>query len=166
MVFVDLYAGGGGSTTAAVTLHTVDDESRKMEDGVARSPSRLCSKDGKIGFYGDALSTNFLFALAPCFLFFFFIFLFFSYVFLASRYVYLLRVPSSVQQPSATLSKYVFHSTCSFCLCHLYPYPSRNSFVLYSFNIFFHSFYFSGGVCFRFALVPGTLALDLPTLVL
>ena len=82
MVFVDLYAGGGGSTTAAVTLHTVDDESRKMEDGVARSPSRLCSKDGKIGCYGDALSTNFLFALAPCFLFFFSFFFSFPMFFL------------------------------------------------------------------------------------
>ena len=33
--------GGGGSTAAAVTLDTVADESRKMADGVARSPSRL-----------------------------------------------------------------------------------------------------------------------------
>ena len=48
-----------------------------------------------------------------------------------------LRVPSSVQQPSATLSKYVFYSTCSFCLCHLYPTPSRNSLVFYSFSFFF-----------------------------
>ena len=35
----------------------------------------------------------------------------------------------------ATLSKYVFYSTCSFCLCHLYPIPSRNYFVFYSFSI-------------------------------
>ena len=34
-----------------------------------------------------------------------------------------------MHQPPATLSKYVFYSTCSFCLCHLYPTPSRNSFV-------------------------------------
>ena len=38
-------------------------------------------------------------------------------------------VPSSVQQPFATLSTYVFYSTCSFCLCQLYPTPSRNSFA-------------------------------------
>ena len=58
-----------------------------------------------------------------------FFFSFFSYFFPASRYVYLLRVPSSVQQPSATLSKCVFYSTCSSCLCHLYHAPSPKYFV-------------------------------------
>ena len=49
MVFVDLFAAGGGSTAVAETLDTVADESlKKMADGVARSPSRLCSRDGKI----------------------------------------------------------------------------------------------------------------------
>ena len=68
-------------------------------------------------------------ALLPTFRFSF-CFSFFAYfLFPSSRYVYLPRVPSSVQQPYATLSKYVFCSTCSFCLCHLYPTPSRNSFV-------------------------------------
>ena len=126
MVFVDLFAGEGGSTAAAVTLDTVADESRKMADGVARSPSRLCSRDGKISCYGDALSTIFLLAIVPCFLLFVFRFSFLSFLFFfpASRYVYLLRVPSSVQQPSATLSKYVFYSTflsaCVICtLPHL-----------------------------------------------
>ena len=120
-----------------------------MADGVARSPSRLCSRDGNICCYGDALSTMFLFACFCASLptsrssFFFSLF---SYFFPASRYVYLLRVPSSVQQPSATLSMYVSYSTCGFCLCHLYPTPSRNSFVFYSFSIFFRSSYFSGGV--------------------
>ena len=50
------------------------------------------------------------------------------------------------------------------CLYHLYPTPSRNSVVYNSFSIFFRSSYFSGGVFFGCALVPGTLALDLPTL--
>ena len=69
---------GGGSTAAAVTLDTVADESRKkMADGVARSPSRLCSRDGKICCYGDALSTIFLLAFVPCFLRFVFRFSFF-----------------------------------------------------------------------------------------
>ena len=90
---------------------------------LARSPSRLCSRVGKICFYGDALSTIFLLAcfcaLLPTFRFSFF-FSFFSYSFPASRYVYRL-VASSVQQPSATLSKYVFYSTCS---CLLYTSPS------------------------------------------
>ena len=47
-------------------------------------------------------------AFAPCFLLLVFRFSFLFLFFPASRYVYLLRVPSSVQQPSATLSKYVF----------------------------------------------------------
>ena len=157
--------GGGWSITTAVTLDTVADESRKMADGVARPPSRLCSRDGKIYCYGDALKTIFLLAcscaLLLLFLILFFLasyfslfFSFFSCFVPSSRYVYLLRVPSSVQQPFATLSKYVFYITCSFCLCHLYPTPSRNSFVFYSFSIFCRSFYFSGGVfsfllCFR-----------------
>ena len=123
---------GGGSTAAAVTLDTVADESRKMADGVARSPSRLCSRDGKICCYGDALRTIFfaclLLCLASYFSFFVFLFVLFIYFFPASRYVYFLRVTSSVQQPSATLSKYVFYSRCSFCFCHLYPTPSRNTF--------------------------------------
>ena len=56
------------------------------------------------------------------------LFLFFLFLFSpASQYLHALRVPSSVQQPSATLSKYLFYSTCSFCLtmCHLYPTSSR-----------------------------------------
>ena len=89
--------------------------------------------------------------LCRCFLLFVFRCSLLSSFFPASRHVYL-RVPSSVQQPSATLSKYVFYSTCSFCLlCHLYPTPSRNSFF-YSFSVLFCSSYFSGGfflLCFR-----------------
>ena len=77
--------GEGNSTAAAVTLDTVADESRKkMADGVARSPSRLCSIDRNICCYGDALSTIFLLAcfcaLLPTFRFSF-LFSFFSYFF-------------------------------------------------------------------------------------
>ena len=72
-----------------------------------------------------------LWCLASYFSFFVFLFFIFLIFFPASRYVYLLHVSSSVQQPSATLSKYVFCSTYSFCLCHLYPTPSRNYFVVF-----------------------------------
>ena len=96
-----------------------------MADGVARSPSRLCSKDGKICCYGVALSTIFLLAffgtVLPTFLIFF----------LHPGMVYLLRVPSSVQQPSATLSKYVFYGTYSFCLSFV-PYPISELFCLFN----------------------------------
>ena len=64
--------GGAGSTAAAVTLDTVADESRiKMPDGVTRFPARLCSRDGKIGYY-ERLEYDFLLAyfcaLLPTFL--------------------------------------------------------------------------------------------------
>ena len=84
-------------------------------------------------------------AIVPCFLLFFFLFFLFSP---APRYVYL-RVPSFAQQPSATLSKYVFYSTCFFCLCHLYPTSSRNSSVFIRL-VFFSSFLFLG---WRFLVV-------------
>ena len=117
-----------------MTLDTVADESRKkMADGVARSPSRLCSRDGRISCYGDALSTIFLLAFVPCFLLFVFRSSFLSFLIFspASRYVYLLRVPSSVQQPSATPASTYFIvrvlSACVICtLPHLgivFPIP-------------------------------------------
>ena len=100
----------GGSTTAAVTLiDTVADESRKkMADGMAWSPARLCSRDGKINYYGR-LEYEFL-AFVLCNLLF-------SFSPPLSLYVYLLRVPSYVQQSSVTLSKYVFYSSCSCVIC-------------------------------------------------
>ena len=143
MVFVDLFAGGGGSTAAAVTfIDSVADESRKkMADGMVRSPSRLCSRDGKICCHGDALSTIFLLAcfcsLLPTFRFSFFSSYFFPlhpgmFIFFVS-----LRLCSIHLRLSAS-AYLVFYSTCSFCLlCHLCPTPSRNSFVFYSSGIFF-----------------------------
>ena len=124
---------GGGSTAAAVTLDTVADESRKkMQDGVARSPSRLCSRDGKIYCYGDALSTVSCFcALLPTFRFSF-LFSFFYYLFSLHPGMFIffvsLRLCSSHLLLSAS-TYFMFYSTCSFCLCHLYPTPSRNFFV-------------------------------------
>ena len=144
-----------------------------MADGVARSPPRLCSRDEKISCYGDAMSTIFLLdcfflCLASYFSFFVFLFLLFLFFFLHPGMFTLfvsLRLCSSHLRLSA--STYYFYNTCSFCLCHLHPTPSRNSMVFfYSSSIFFRSSYFSGDVFFHCALVPGTLALDLPTLIL
>ena len=106
MDVVYLFAGGGGSTTAAVTLGTVAAESgKKMADGVTRSPSRLCSRDGQICCYGHALSTIFLLlCLASYYSMSFLSFLIFSCVPVS----FYLRVSSSLQQPSATLSRYLF----------------------------------------------------------
>ena len=111
---------------AAMTLDTVADESRdKMAAVGARSPSRLYSRDRKICRYGDALSTIFLLAFVPRFLLLVFLF---SYFFLypvclssSCPFVCAVAICSSQQ--------YVFYSTCSFCLCHLYPTLYRKSFV-------------------------------------
>ena len=75
-----------------MTLDPVADESRKMADGAARS---------RLGFVAETgiFVACLLLCLASCFSFF--VFLFFI-SFPPSRYVYLLRVPSSVQQPFAT----------------------------------------------------------------
>ena len=80
----------GRSTAAVVTLDTVADDSKKMADGVTTSPTRLCSRDGTTCYYRRLENDFLLLCLASL-----------------SRYTYLLRVPSSVQQSSATLSKYV-----------------------------------------------------------
>ena len=107
----------------------IRDRSRdKMAAVVARSPSRLYSRDRKICRYGDALSTIFLLAFVPRFLLLVFLF---SYFFLypvclssSCPFVCAVAICSSQQ--------YVFYSTCSFCLCHLYPTPSRNYFSFLS----------------------------------
>ena len=131
---------------------------REQEDGrwfgnvpVCASPSRLCSRDGNICCYGDALSTIFLLAFVPCFLLFVFRFSFLFFVFLHPG-MFIFSVPLRLCSSHLLLSaSTVFYCKCSFCLCHLYPTPSRNSFVFFIrlfFFFFFRSSYFSGGVFF------------------
>ena len=92
-----------------------------------------------------------LYTFVPCFLLFVFRFAFISYFFPASRYVYLLRVTSSVQQPSVALSKLVLYSTCSFWLCHLYPTPTLLQLSCFSFvNFFFVALIFPVTFIFLF----------------
>ena len=69
----------------------------------------------------DALSTIFFAFFVRCFLLF-------SFSPSFSRYVYPLRVPSFVQQPSATVSMYVVRVLS--VSRHLHPASSRNSFIL------------------------------------
>ena len=121
-------------TAAAGTLDSVADKSRKkVADGVARSPSRLCSIDGKICCYGDALSTIFLLLrLASYFSFFAFLFIlsFFVRPGMLISFVSLRLCSRHLLLSASTYSERVFDSTmCTFCLCHLYPTPSWNSFV-------------------------------------
>ena len=106
----------------AVTLDTVADESRKkMADGVARSPFRFCSWDGKICCYGDVFSTIFLracfCALLPTFRFLFFFFSLYPCVFI---FFVSLRLCSSHLLLSA--STYFMVRVLSACvICTLRP---------------------------------------------
>ena len=124
--------GGEGSLVASVTLDTVADESRrKMADGLARSPSRLRSRDGKICCCGDALGTIFLIAcicaLLPT-LRFTILFVFFlhpgAFIFVS------IRLFSSRRLLSA--------STCSFYLWYLYLDPI-SQFLCFLFDLYFFS---------------------------
>ena len=89
-----IYSRREASTAAVVTLDTVVDERRMMTDNMTRSPARLCSRDGKLCYYGR-LEYEFL-ALLPCFL----LFIFSPSL---SRRVSLFRVASPVPQSSAAL---------------------------------------------------------------
>ena len=126
-----------------------------MADGVARSPSRLCSRDGKICCYGDALSTTFLLAcfcaLLPTFRFSFF-FSFFSYFFFLhpgipvclSSSCPFVRLCSSHLLLSA--STYFIVRVLSACVICTLPHLGILLLFFYSFSIFFRSSYLSGGV--------------------
>ena len=110
-------------------------------------------------------------APVPCFLLFFSLFflffLFFLFLFFSCIPVCLSPSCPFVCAAAICYSQQVrIYSTCSFCLCHLYPTPSRNSFVFYSFSFFFIVLVSRVAFFFCCALVPGTLALDLPTLIL
>ena len=128
-----------------MTLDTVADESRtKMADGVARSPSRLCSRDGsrdgKILVLWRRLEYDFLACLLMCLDSYFRFSFFFSLLnlfFPASRYVYLLRVPSSVQQPSTTLSNHVFIVRALSVCCVICTIPHHGILLFFIRLVFF-----------------------------
>ena len=133
-----------------------------MADGATRSPSRLCSRDGKICCYGDALSTIFLLlCLASYFAFSFLSFLTISCtpVCLSSSCPFVCTAAIYYSQQVRILWYVFFLLVVSFV-----PYLISELFCVLLFLVFFRSSYFSGGVFFCCALVPGTLALDLPTL--
>ena len=89
------------------------------------------------------------------------------FFFPASRYVYFPRVPSSVQQSSATLSKYIpgtYFIVRVLSACVIYTLPHLGIILLLIRLVFFFVALISRVAFFCCALVPGTLALDLPTL--
>ena len=106
-----------------------------------------------------------LLAFVPCLLLFFF-FSFFSYSFLhPGMFIFFvfLRLRSSHLILSVSTSSIV--RVLSACVICTLPHPGILLFFIRSF-FFFRSSYCSGGVFSCCALVPGTLALDLPTLIL
>ena len=143
-----------------------------MADGVTRSPARPCSRDGDILYYGRL--EHDLTAFVPCFLLFkclvpyFRMFIFVVFLRLcssqlllpASTHFMVLRLCSSQLLLSARImriSEYVFVLLVSSVSCLI------SAFLCFRWVEFFFS-YLSRDV-FRCALVPGTLALDLPTLI-
>ena len=124
----------GGSTAAVLALDTAVEESRKkMADRVARSPARLCSKDGKLCCC-RRLEYDVL-AFLPCFLHF-------SSSLSLSRNDSLLRVASSVQQSSAPLQQVrVLLVSVVFCLISRFPffgslYFSYHVVIVFFFGVF------------------------------
>ena len=116
----------------------------------------LCSRDGKICCYGDALS---LLAFVPCFLLFVFLFAFLSLlIFFSLRpgmFIFLvsLRLCSSHMLLSA--STYFVVRVLSACVICTLPHLGILSFF-HSFSLFFFfSSYFSGGVFFVVLSYPG-----------
>ena len=154
MFFVDWFAGGG-STAAAVTLDIVADESRKMADGVARSLSRLCSRDGKIFCYGDTLSTIFLLLCRASYFSFFVFFSFFSFLFPLHPGMFIfvsLRLCSSHLLLSA--STYFIVRVLSACVICTLPHLGILLFFYSSTKyLFFRSSYFEVFLEWRFFVV-------------
>ena len=134
---------------------------------MARSPSRLCSRDGKICCNGDALSMTFLLAFVPCFLLFVFRFSFHFFIFIFLHpgvFTLFVSLPLCSSHLLLSASTYFIVRVISACvICTWYPILYRNSFVLI--RLFFFVALISRVAFFCGALVPGTLALDLPTLI-
>ena len=116
----------GDSTAGVVTLDTAVDESRKMVDSVTRFPVRLCSRDGKLCYYGR-LQHDFLLCLASYFSYFLIpypgMFVFFVFLRLSSSHL------------SATLQQ-VVRVLVSFVSCLI-----SESLLFYLFSIFGSSYF-------------------------
>ena len=156
-------------TAAAATHDTVADESRKkMADGVARSPSRPCSRDGKICCYGDALSAIFLlacfFALLPTFRFRFSFLSFLIFSLRPGMFIFFVSLRLCSSHLILSARTYFIVRVLSACvICTL---PDLGILLFFVRLFFFFVAVISRVAFFCCALVPGTLALDLPTSIL
>ena len=165
LVFVDLFAGGWARQRQQWHSISLLTRARRWQM-VWQSP--------RLGFVAEtgkfvAMETPWVrfscLKFVPCFLLFFF-FSFFSYSFLhPGMFIFFvfLRLRSSHLILSVSTSSIV--RVLSACVICTLPHPGILLFFIRSF-FFFRSSYCSGGVFSCCALVPGTLALDLPTLIL
>ena len=147
MFFVDLFTEGGFDSGSSDTWHRCRREQEDDGRYCDKLPDRRCSRNGKLCYYGR-LEHDFL-AFLPCSLL-----LLFSPS--LSRYVSLINsVPSSGHQSSATLQQVVrVLSSCVICILHHVRIPRIICLA-----------YFLVGAFVVLSLVPGTSALDLPTLI-
>ena len=132
-------------------LDTVADESRKKKaDCVARSPSRLCSRDGKICCYGDALSTiSCLLAFVPCFLVLVFRCSFLSFLtFSLHPGMFIFFVSLGLCSSHLLLSASTYFIVRVFSACVICILPHLGIIMFFIRLLFFRSSYFSGGVFF------------------
>ena len=130
-------------------VHTVAYESRKMADGVAGPRLGFVAETGRfVAMETPWVRFSCLLAFVPYLLLFLFRFSFFSYFFPASRYVYLLCVPSSVQQSLLlSASTYFVVRVLSACVICTLPHLGILMFFIHLVFLFlFRSSYFSGGV--------------------
>ena len=131
-----------------MTLDTVADESRKIADGVARSPSRLCSRDGEICCYGDALSTILLLAFVPCFLLFVFRFSFLLIFFPhPGKFIFFVSLRLCSSHLLLSASTHFIVRVLSAC-CVTCTLPHLGILLFFIRSVFFRSSYSSGGVFF------------------
>ena len=113
-----------GYDMASLVLWEINSTHNPTLSSVTKSPPRLCSRDGKVCYYGR-LEYDFL-ALVPCFL----LLLVFPSL---PRYVCRFRVPSSVQQSSAaTPRKCVVRVFSSYYVICTLPHLGISFFYLFS----------------------------------
>ena len=124
-----------------------------MADGVVRSPSRLCSGDGKICCYGDALNTIFLLAcFCPLLPTFCFSFIFFLIFFLHPGMVIFFVSLRLCSSHLLLLSASTYFIVRVFSACVICTLPHFGILLFFIRLVFFRSSYFSGGVFFGVAL--------------
>ena len=138
-----------------------------MADGVARSPSQFCSRDEDL-LQWRRLEYDFVASLLLClasyipfFVFLFFLFIFFSCIPVCLSSCSFVCAASICYSQQIRILWYVFF----LLLVSFVPYPVSEFLFFNSILVFFfRASCLSGAVFCCCTFVPGTLSLDLPTL--